>query len=130
MSVRSDCPGSDADDWLCSVLVVCSITAGGASIEVTELSVKLVEDDVAGFTVVAGAGVVQEVNQNSSVSINLNTKPMGVVTITAAPDLPLVATPSSVNFNESNWDTPQVMVVSAPDDQELTGARNLTITYR
>lgn len=107
-----------------------SITAGGAIIKVADLSVKLVENDVAGFTVTStGNGVVQEAGEADTYTVQLNTEPLNPVTIEVTAPEPLVANPATLTFSASSWNKPQTVTISAPDDQKLTGSRQKTITH-
>ncbi len=92
-----------------------ALTAG----DVADVSVKNLDDDVAGVTVTPTSGLVTTENGGSDTfTVVLNTIPASDVTIEIVSTNPGegVVNPSTVTFNSSNWNVPRTITVTGVDD--------------
>lgn len=90
-------------------------TVGTPGVHTTTIT----DNDTAGVTVTQPQPNLLAEGDPASISygIRLDTQPTAPVTITvASPDRQLTATPSSLIFDETNWDTDQIVTVRAVDD--------------
>ncbi|NJN15506.1 MAG: hypothetical protein HC822_04030 [Oscillochloris sp.] len=88
-------------------------------ITIADASVTITDDDTADVIVTAPVGglSVTEDGATDTYTVALASEPQGTVTISiTSPDGQLSSTPTSLNFNPTNWNTPQTVTVSAVDD--------------
>ncbi|BAQ66285.1 S-layer family protein [Geminocystis sp. NIES-3709] len=81
-------------------------------------TITIENDDTVGVTITESGGntTVTEGGGNDSYSIVLNSEPTDDVTINISTDTQVDTNVSSITFTSLNWDTPQTINVSAPDD--------------
>jgi xanthine/CO dehydrogenase XdhC/CoxF family maturation factor len=97
---------------------------------VRNISVTVVDDDVVGVTIVELGGVtnINEAGETSDTySVVLNTQPTSSVTLTLTPDNQTDlgygdGTPITLTFTTANWNTSQIVTVTAVDDAVAEGA--------
>ena len=91
-------------------------------------SVRVEDDDPALMLSVSRLRVAE--GSSTSYTIALDTRPTGDVTVAisgdAATDLTL--TPTSLTFTPSNWDRPQRVTITTPEDTDFIGAA-ITLTH-
>ena len=95
------------------------------------LSCTTEDNDDAGITVSVSTLTVTEGGGASTVTIQLNSEPTDSVTLTLATNTAdLSLSKDSLNFDSSNWSTPQVFTVEATDDSvyEADEVGTLTVT--
>ncbi len=92
----------------------CRPEAGSSELEVGDVSASLVE---------GGPGV--------TTALKLKRAPMADVTVTVVSLSPTVASadPSSLVFTPDNWSGSQIVTLTAADDNEVTGAREVEIEF-
>ena len=91
-----------------------------------EVTVTITENDTKGVRVTPRALTVTEGGASSSYTVALTTEPTGTVTITLgglveARAQSLMVNPTSLTFTARNWNIPQVVTVSASEDDDGTG---------
>ena len=101
------------------------------------VSVSITDNDVPGVTVTetGGSTTVGETSGTDSYDVVLNSRPNNTVTIDITFDDTQVTvngsgtSPATINFNPSNWSTPQTITVAAVDDSIAEGTHNATLTH-
>lgn len=97
-----------------------------------------IDTDVAGVTVTPTGGTtsVTEGGATDTVQVVLNTRPapgnVVIIIVQPQPQLDVGAgsgTAIQLTFDTNNWNTPQVVTVSAPDDDQLEGSHSALIAY-
>ena len=85
-------------------------------------SVRVEDDDPALMLSVSRLKVTE--GGSASYTIALDTRPSGDVTVAISGDVAtdLTLTPTSLTFTPSNWDRPQRVTITAPEDTDLIGA--------
>ncbi|MCP3912134.1 MAG: hypothetical protein GY713_14390 [Actinomycetia bacterium] len=84
---------------------------------VGDLAVRVTDNDVAAVAVSAPASLaIAEGGQHASYEVALATQPRGEVTVYAAGDGQSRADPAALTFDATNWNSPQVVTVTAIDD--------------
>jgi hypothetical protein len=80
--------------------------------------VTVLDDDVAGFTVLESGGStnVTEGGATDTITVRLNTAPGQNVTLALSTDGQCAVSPDSLSFNNANYATPQTVTVSAAND--------------
>lgn len=93
------------------------------------IGVTVIEDDVAGVTVVPiDQNLSEPTGDDGSFSLVLNSQPQSDVTIPlSSSDATEGTVPASVTFTSSNWDTPQIITVTVVDDVLGDGAVSFDI---
>ena len=84
-----------------------------------------------GVTVTESAGStdVTEGGASDIYDMVLDAPPSGTVTITISPDSQVNASPPTLTFTTSDWNTAQTVTVTAVDDAVVEGAHTGTITH-
>lgn len=110
--LEGDTDGSDAFDPATEWEGFASNTFDGLGTHsvVEETGPGLVISESDGGTAVAEGGATDDL------TLTLATQPTADVTVTLTPDAETAVAPASVTFTPDNWDTPQVVTVSAVDD--------------
>lgn len=97
-----------------------------------------IDTDIAGVTVTPTSGTtdVTEGGASDTVQIVLNTRPapgnVVVITVQPQPQLDVGAGAGEaiqLTFDTNNWNVPQTVTVSAPDDDQLEGAHSALLNY-
>ena len=65
----------------------------------------------------------------ASYTAALSSAPQATVTVVVHPPTGLTVTPGILTFSSGNWNTPQTVVISAPDNLIAQGPQNVTITH-
>jgi large repetitive protein len=92
------------------------------------VGVTLTDNDTAGITV-AGTGAVTEGGANDLIGYVLTSRPTANVTVTLDPGTQLSLSTTILTFTPSNWNTGQLVSVTALNDVTVEGAHNGTITH-
>jgi hypothetical protein len=103
-------------------------------IAVASLTANITDNDmetpVAGGVSLAGLPLsIEEGGANDTYSIVLTSAPASSVTINVDPDGESIATPGTVVFSTSNWNTAQEVTIIAFDDSRVEGDHNSTIGH-
>ena len=95
------------------------------------VSVVNLNDDVAGVTFAesGGATVVVEGGATDSYTLVLDSEPTVDVIVDIEVDANTTLSLDSLTFTSENWDTPQVVTVTAVDDADVNGTHSSTHTY-
>ena len=100
--------------------------------------IRLIDDDTAGVTIVAGSPVkVTEGGTTSSYTVELNQAPADAVTVTVDPDGQLLVrvpggtwvNSATLTFTSANWSSPQAVEVKAVNDTTVDGYAFGSITH-
>ena len=88
-----------------------------------------IDNDVAGLTVTDASGVTTEAGGTTTASVSLTSEPQGTVTVVIASSDTTEGTPSpsSIVFDASNWNVPQLVTITGVDDADADGAQNYVI---
>jgi large repetitive protein len=100
------------------------------NIDPLDVSVTNTDNDTAGITVNPTSGLnTTEAGGAAVFTIKLNSRPSGDVTIGISSNDPTegTASPASLNFNSTNWSTPQTVTVTGIDDAPVDGNVGYTI---
>ncbi|MFN8528669.1 MAG: proprotein convertase P-domain-containing protein [Anaerolineae bacterium] len=97
---------------------------GGSGANSNEVTVSITDNDIAGvhFTQSAGSTQVSESGITDTFTVVLNTAPTADVTLTLTPDAQCelnasgASTPVTLTFTSLNWNSAQIITVSAIDD--------------
>jgi hypothetical protein len=91
---------------------------------VSDVTVNITDNDTASVTVTQSGGSTQatEGGSGDSYTLVLTSQPTDDVVITITPDANVTATPPTVTFTDSNWDTPQAVTVGAVNDAIAEGS--------
>ena len=121
--------GQDADGEDDAAVTLTHAASGGGYNGMTGgmVTVTTTDNDPKGVTVTPRALTVTEGSAASSYSVVLNTEPTGTVTITldgvaAARAQSLEVSPTSLTFNQRDWNIPQHVSVRAAEDDDGAGA--------
>lgn len=126
------------DDFLAqgnrSVMLTQTLTSADTvydNLPLDPITVAIADNDVVGIVVTetAGSTDVTEGGQTDSYSVVLTSQPTADVVVTLNSGNQLNVSASTLTFTPANWSTPQIVSVSAIDDSEPTGNRNVTITH-
>ena len=95
------------------------------------VAVTTVDDDGPGFTISATTATVSEAGTTATVTVVLDSQPVSDVVISVtSPDTGEVAVGSAqVRFTNSNWDTPQNVVVTGVDETSVDGDQTTAVTF-
>ncbi|MCW2960411.1 MAG: hypothetical protein JWM90_798 [Thermoleophilia bacterium] len=130
--VATDDAVDEASPVVQGVTFVASSSDANWNGEAAAGSVSVVDNDVAGITVIPPAAqVLSEANPLTvqTFSVVLTSEPTGPVTITLGA-AQVVATPSSLNFTAATWSTPQVVSVRGlADDVDEANPHTGTVTF-
>jgi hypothetical protein len=97
---------------------VTSTDAAYNGVAVADIPVAVADNDAAGVVVAqtAGSTIVNEGGQTDTFTVRLASQPVEDVTVTLAPDAQLSLSVGQLTFTAANWNTPQSVTVSAPND--------------
>lgn len=94
-----------------------------------DVTVTVTDDEVPGVTLSRTALTVTEGQPGVPVNVRLNTLPTGDVTISLAPQgNDCAVSAASLTFTTANWDTAQVVTITAVDDALVEPTETCTIT--
>ncbi|HML23379.1 MAG TPA: Calx-beta domain-containing protein [Aggregatilinea sp.] len=112
----------------CTVQTVATSTdAAYNAMPADDVTVTVTDDDTPGVTITPSALLVGE-GQTGTFSAVLTSQPAGDVTVSLTPDSALCSTSTALlTFTAANWNVPQVVTITAPDDTITTGDRLCTI---
>jgi murein DD-endopeptidase MepM/ murein hydrolase activator NlpD len=87
------------------------------------VNANLTDTDFAGLVIAESGGstVVTEGGAADSYTVSLTNQPSANVTVTFAPDPQLAVSPATLTFTPINWNRPQTVTVSAPDEHLALG---------
>ena len=116
--------GDDDDMTDDTETVTHTISGGGyGSISVPSVSVSVEDNDTPGVTITETSVTVAEGDANGNTyAVVLTGEPSADVTLTISghSGTDLTVNPASLTFTSSNWDTPQVVRVTAGEDTDMT----------
>lgn len=97
-----------------------------------KVTVLCTDDDTAGIYTDLTAGATSESGSTSSFKVKLKTEPLNTVTLSASSSFSSegTATPSSLSFSTSNWNTEQTLTATGIDDALIDGNRSYTVTLQ
>jgi hypothetical protein len=100
-------------------------------LDVTDLNPTNIDDDTASVNVsVSGDGTaVTEGGVSDTYTVVLTSQPMNDVVITATHNNQLSASPTTLTFTNSDWNVPQIVTVTAVNDQVAEGAHSASVTH-
>lgn len=102
------------------------------SISIANVNVVINNVDTAGFAITeigSNATFVSEAGTTDTVSIELTSKPLFNVTINLTENLQLLTNPNYVLFTTANWNTPQIINISAVNDLIAQGDRTTQLEF-
>ena len=94
------------------------------------VSVDVLDDDTPGITLASNTSKeVSEPSTTDSFTLVLDSEPTADVVITvSSSDATEATATSTLTFTSANWDTPQVITITAVDDSDLDGTQTVTLT--
>jgi RHS repeat-associated protein len=100
-------------------------------VSITNLDVNITDNDVAGLVIAqsGGATIVTEGGASDSYTIALSSQPTASVTVNVNPGNQLTVNPPSVTFSSANWNVPQAVASTAPDDHVAQGNRDVSVVH-
>ena len=114
-----------------TVTISHSVSGYGPALTTADpVTVTVVDDDAAGVNITP-TSVSTDEGEMATYTLQLNTQPAGAVTITPSSDDSGVVSvvPASVVFTTANWDTAQMVTVTAEQDDNTT-SETVTISHR
>ena len=109
--------------------IVVTASVDGTSIGEAQ-TVTITDDDTAGVTVSPTAVTATEGGATGSYTVVLETQPSGTVTVTVGDTSDdISASPETLTFTGSTWDTAQTVTVTADDDSVAEGEETATLTH-
>ena len=113
--------------------VVTNTPAGGGygSVTPVDVTVTVNDDDTKGITIVESSGTsVTEGGATDSYTVELDSEPMGTVTVTIGSTTGEASVgDTTLTFDAGNWDSPQVVTVTATDDDVDDGQTSEVFTH-
>ena len=95
------------------------------------LSVKTLDDDLAGFTALPTGGTtsVTEAGTTDTFSVALTVQPLTdvVLAVTSGDLTEATVAPATLTFTPANWNVPQVVTVTGVDDVAVDGPQSTTL---
>jgi hypothetical protein len=112
------------------VTVTTSVVAGGtnyASVTAAPIYVRNSDVDVPGLAITqtSGSTAVREGGPADTVDVKLNAQPSGTVTVTLTGSSELNVAPATLTFDAGNWNVPQTVSLTAPDDHVADGTHSV-----
>ena len=111
---------------------VTSNDATFSGISVSPVNITIEDNDIAGVTISESGGTTQVNEQGStsdSFTVVLKSPPLDNVVINIKVDSQTTVDQSSLTFTPANWNSPQVVNVTAIDDNVAEGAHTSTIQF-
>ncbi len=113
-------------------LTLSSIGSGTASIGSPNVAtITIIDDDGAGYVVdTSSVTAISEPSGSTTFTIQLATLPSGTVDLAFTSTVPTECTPSptALTFDNTNWNTPQTITITAVDDMLLDGPQSCAIS--
>lgn len=102
----------------------------GAEANPADVSLTVIDDDTAGFSLSQSSLTVGEDGSTASLTVVLDSQPTAdvVLTVTASDPTEATVDVSQLTFTALNWDTPQTVTVTGVDDGESDLAQTSTVT--
>lgn len=107
---------------------VYEVNETGALTLVDTILVDVTDDEVAGLTVTGGTTTLAE-GASTTFSVKLAEKPEGDVTVSVATTGDVTASPATLTFTTTNWNTAKTVTVSATDDDRKLTGRTGSVTF-
>jgi len=119
---------ADGDIAYTVSLSASSSDAAYNNIAIGNVNVVNEDDDVVGLILSTGSVQTSEPDIADSFTVTLQSQPTAGVTIniSSTDESEGIASPATLNFNATNWDTPQTVTVTGQDDDMVDG----TIAYQ
>ncbi|MBE7383664.1 MAG: S8 family serine peptidase [Leptolyngbya sp. SIO1E4] len=113
-------------------LTLASVEGGAALGSTNTATLTIVDDDTRGVQLgqSGGSTAVSEAGDSDSYEVVLTSQPTAPVTVTLASDGEIEVNPISLTFTPDNWETPQVVQVSAVEDSVVEGNHTSVITHQ
>ncbi|MEG4442456.1 Calx-beta domain-containing protein, partial [Microcoleus sp. AT9_B4] len=101
------------------------------AISITPITANITDNDVASVNITQSAGStdISEGSTTDSYTVVLTSQPTSDVTININPDSQSTSSTNSLTFTSANWNVPQIVTVTAVDDNLVEGNHNSTINY-
>jgi putative cell wall-binding protein len=115
-----------------TIEITLSSPSSNASIGSNSVHTYTIQDnDTVGVTVTESSGStnVTEAGGTDTYTVVLNSQPTDTVSIAVTGDAQASGAPTPLSFTTGNWDTPQVVTVSATNDAIVEGAHTGTLTH-
>lgn len=103
---------------------------GATLAENKQVTITIADDDVAGVRFEPPILSLAEGDGEAQYNLSLESQPTASVVVDLNASLQVIASPSSVTFTSSTWDTPQVVNVIAVDDPTAEGLHNGLIGHK
>ena len=122
----------DAED---ATVTVNARTTSSLALNPSSLDVTVTDDDERGVTVSATALTVREgTDGGATYTVVLGSQPTSTVTVTPSAQSPpsgadLTVQPSSLSFTASDWNEPQTVTVTTPDDTDVEEDVDVQLTH-
>ncbi len=108
---------------------VASSTDGNYNgIGIDDVTATITDNDTAGVTISQTSVAATEGGTNGTYTVVLDSEPIDTVTVTVNGDSQASAAPATLTFNAGNWSSPQLVTVTAVNDDVDEGAHTGTIT--
>jgi hypothetical protein len=116
----------DVDEGDHTGILTHSAVSGDGSyngISISSVQANITDNDTSGvvITITGGSTDVSEAGATDNYSVVLSSQPTANVTVTVNGDGQVTGTPTPLTFTAGNWDTVQVVTVSAVDDGVIEG---------
>ena len=111
-------------------LQITSTDSDYLALGVQEVQMVVTDNDAAGVVLGADSIALSEGGATASYQVRLSQRPTANVTIQLDGDGRLTFAPAQLLFTPDNWATPQVVTVTAPDDQEAATTPTMTVAIR
>lgn len=94
-----------------------------------DVSATNMDDDTAGFAVSTISGNTTEAGGQATFTVSLASQPTGdvAIDITSSDTTEGTASPSSLTFTTSDWDSPRTVTVTGVDDSAVDGDQSYTV---
>lgn len=119
----------DGDQLVPITVSVSAPATNYAGVTAADIVVRNRDRDVPGLTVTASGGttVVQEGGAGDSVTVVLSARPAGTVTVSLTSSGQVVVSPNVLNFDDTSWNLPQTVTITAVDDNLVNGTRAVMV---
>lgn len=127
VSIQDDFLNDDDETVIVSMGTPTNALPGATTVH----TITILDDEPPGVTVAESAGStsVTESGGADSYTLVLQSQPLASVTITVSTDGKTTASPTSLTFTTSDWNTPQAVTVAAVNDLVARGVRSSELTH-